>query len=493
MRLKAVQLGSKTNLLNRTKRKHTGIIMFSCIVPLILCIVTLVFLIAFRNTNSAEGSLLTSGLAIIAIAVSVWIGLNIYNVVSKQDIEDALDIMNKIDVLFYKNAFLNELEKTGLAYELSGYLYERFRSREFDDTGIPYEELLEIERVYVEFCNAYEKNKWNVSGTIAESIIHQVIYLKKNTKRIMEQNKVYLIYVESRLGDMYYYKNIALPRENGTSMNYNEMEITIECFRRIDAAIEAGRENGASVAYVYNTIGYTRHNIKGSDEQEALDNMIKAVKANPKRATYHRNLGLVYQGGYESGVVKLREGNRILSQEECYEKAKKEYETGIKCDPQNNKGYNNVGALILKGLDQRFNIDSNRTRTISELFFGIKDDDKVGANQEIDESIQYLTMAYQADFSFEDVSYNLGKAYMYKYLVNMSDNSNEAVKYLNRGKAVTERVALMNPENIGYRFVLRNIYEAEGNIKKAQEINETLNNIGDSKKIGELYTQILNN
>lgn len=47
-------------------------------------------------TNNLEtDNLLTTGLTVISIAITMWIGLNIYNAVNRQDVEKKLDDYEK--------------------------------------------------------------------------------------------------------------------------------------------------------------------------------------------------------------------------------------------------------------------------------------------------------------------------------------------------------------------------------------------------------------
>jgi len=50
-----------------------------------------------------QNSLLTTGLTIISIAVAIWLGLNIYNVVNKQDVEDTLESYKETQKEVFEN------------------------------------------------------------------------------------------------------------------------------------------------------------------------------------------------------------------------------------------------------------------------------------------------------------------------------------------------------------------------------------------------------
>ena len=67
-------------------------------------------------TNNLEtDSLLSTGLTVISIAVAMWIGLNIYNVVNKQDVENTLES--------FKEAQKEAFENNNKAY-LYKYIFE---------------------------------------------------------------------------------------------------------------------------------------------------------------------------------------------------------------------------------------------------------------------------------------------------------------------------------------------------------------------------------
>lgn len=109
--------------------------------------------------------------------------------------------------------------------------------------------------------------------------------------------------------------------------------------------------------------------------------------------------------------------------------------------------------------------------------------------KELENCLTYLEIARGISPSFEDTYFNMGKVYMYLYLHDQKQNE----KLVDEGIRITKVVDLMNPDSKGYLYVLRNLYEAKGDINHAKEINSKLNGAGDSNKIGKLYDSYLQN
>ena len=49
----------------------------------------------------------------------------------------------------------------------------------------------------------------------------------------------------------------------------------------------------------------------------------------------------------------------------------------------------------------------------------------------------------------------------------------------------------MNSETSSYKYILRNLYEAKGDLENAKKINDSLKGNGDSGNIGTMYESLI--
>lgn len=124
------------------------LIVFLALIPIIICLTELreqhfIFQMiceSIKEKPTGAGdvlgiSILDTILSTISIAVSVWIGLNIYNVYKKEDIEKLLEQVEKsTEKMVYegeKRKFLWSLEKGEYMYEICRYMCDQFETLEY--------------------------------------------------------------------------------------------------------------------------------------------------------------------------------------------------------------------------------------------------------------------------------------------------------------------------------------------------------------------------
>lgn len=157
------------------------------------------------------------------------------------------------------------------------------------------------------------------------------------------------------------------------------------------------------------------------------------------------------------------------------------YNEAVKLDKTDYKGYNNIGEFYLRILDEKYGVKSDRTETIASLLKKAKDKNKM--LEIVFEAERNLLLSKEISPTFEDCRFNHAKAKMYEYLLQSEKDENIKREALEEAK----RVLIMNPNHSGARCVLRNCYEAFGDIESAIQENRKLGNKKDAKKIGKLY------
>lgn len=389
--------------------------LFSMIGPVTITASMIYILIFNKPGLSFENQMESSGISIIGIAVSVWIGLNIYNTLSKNDIEEAIAKLGRADDYLNKQLFLNEVEKSIEKYELSRYFYEEFQTFDVEMGDIDFIKMKEIENLFFHCCNAYENNKWKYSRDIAETLRNIISRLIKQDKKLIRRNLVVEIYLKARLGDSLFYRNIALQRENGNKIDINELSKSIGYYEDVLNHMDKDSLDKECVAYIYNTLGYTRYYLSKFDGKnscnfriEALRNMDCAIDNNSEKGRYYRNRGLIYDY-YFCNEIDRNSEQPNLTQMQAYDEAKKNYLRAITYDKTDYKAYNNLAALYLRKLDIDNGINS-RAITLDKIQFK-------GEVVELKRNLSYLEIASMLSPNFEDALYNQGKVYMYLYLV----------------------------------------------------------------------------
>ncbi len=454
--------------------------------------------------------LFNSGLTIIAIAVTVWIGLNIYNNFKESILEQQLkEVEHKYETLnreYQRVLFLMQLEKTESNYEASKYFYKKFKEEDVEEENIDeemYDELIQVEKNFQSCCSAYEQKHWHECRDYAKKVINAI---QKDTKKCKKSAYVLLrLYMELRCSDALFYINIS-NKNAGRKVDKDELLYSIEkykkglvmlkkcyefkdCkehdnitklnenmdfnkFRERNQCEGVGKEQKELLGYMYNTIGYTyltlwkeeSFNEKWLNDAERY--LILAVANNPK-GRYIQNLGSFYE----------KDNKRFDDALRCYEEALK----AVNLDP---KVYNLIGSLYLKMVDEHIGMDKRFTdrKLLKNMCADFKNEKFY-----IEKAYIYLDRAVKATPELVDAYFNFAKAIFYYWLWGESKDKNkkkDADMYI---KMALER----QPDNIGALYVQRNYYEAIGKIDEANEINKKIiekrHGKGDEKKAEELY------
>lgn len=446
------------------------------------------------------------GFSVISIAVSVWLGLNIANLIDRKQIEE---LNNKIDESeerlengeknitdlderientyrtlenrisninidienrFYKTRFIDKLMETNNLYESSLFLYERY----YDSNEADFQELYQIESEYLSCIEAYESTEWIKTHTHSNEGIELL-----NKFEYEEKHKEYFLI---RKSDFLFYKNIVLTHDNTLGkFSCKELEESIALYKKVISLVDDKPEKYQKfIGYLYNTIGYTYDILQVNSEEDAkkrysalaISNMEVAVQYNDK-GRYYRNLGLAYQ----------HNGN--------LEKAKEYYKKAFEKEPKDYKAYNDSLAIILRELDEKFAINNrfNNNILISELG-ELNSSDKIILLEELKEVNKYKDFAEKSNCWFEDIQYNTCKMYMYLYIFSGYSKT----EYIEMAIEYGKRALFLNSKSIGGKFCLRNAYECWGKLEDAKKINDELmvNNSGDSKNANIFYLNRMN-
>ena len=455
--------------------------------------------------NLAVIDLLSVGIAIVAIAVSVWVGLNVYNFISRDEIKEVTHLIkgqkneindqasaireygklnedNKktLEELSEKarilegqlksvkdlalQEFISAISRSGEKYIISSYFADFFRNNEleFFSVEVIYQ-LTAAEVLYDDLTEYYEKGRLDDCYETSPKVQKLFETFKQNLKKLSFKNKniqdMIFAYLDSRIADTLFYKNVSKKGDCFTI----EMTQVATMFEGILETIkdnEKYKEAKACQAYCYNTIGYTYDQLYSYDNkknaecfEKARDNCKKALDDEtilPPRtkARYYRNLGLTYDHNKE------------------YKKALEKYRKAVEYDISDYKGWITIASAIIKIIESETGI-SKRTITL----------DRYNSSQfkeyssDLKEAKKAALFCMRLNPAFADSYNKLITISMFQILSDVDDDNKKKAK--EQAEEYIQFLDKIKTAN-GFLFAKRNYYEAIGDINTANEINKTI-------------------
>lgn len=449
--------------------------------------------------NLVGENLLSIGIAIVAMVVSVWVGLNIYLSISKEEYETLRKNISEMSEEYEKEkqqlekikqetqssyfqnqkaAFIWKINSQRFIYPLSGFLAFLFEQKEDVLCIEDYQKLYELEVKYIDTTECYEQNKWQECFISARKLAAEY-----QSWSNFEKSEHVKWYATIRIADLIFYC-FACQRRGGKSekeVTIRQMEETIRDYRKFIEIYEEdimnfekrrfGFQTGETAAYIYNTIGYSYDLINQVDsaneerKQLAIENMKKAVSylegdENKKKARYLRNLGLTYQ------------------RQRQLEDAMEQYEASLKIDGTDYKTSVNIASITLQQIEGEMKLLSRE-----KVYLDLDNNGFGKYKNELFKAEKMCLMSIANSVSFEDSYYKLAQVYIYLYFAE------ENTKYLDKAEEKLAQLEICGKEPTGYIFTKRNWYEAKGEYENAllisAKLKEASNN--DVSHMKELY------
>ena len=226
---------------------------------------------------------LVTGLEIIGIAISVWIGLNIYNIVKKNDIENLELLVNKTEQAY--ETFINDYKNFNLSSLSYATLYED-RVNDFfidelliindNEMGYKIIESVFLQEKYIKkiiFC--YSHDNYPMMRNELSNYINEVNKAKLEIETIKNEKtkKLFESFIKFRIADYNYYYALyliecrKLIKEKKGYKKTREDEMTADIIYYLNAAIENydivindnqnNMDNQKLRAHMYNVKGYS--------------------------------------------------------------------------------------------------------------------------------------------------------------------------------------------------------------------------------------------
>ncbi len=431
-------------------------------------------------------------IGLFGIVISVWVGLNVYNILKKDDLDELASrvetTIDGFDCDLYKNKQLQTayLCKSFDIVDNSSYYFNK-KINIMDVHAIEYEFVLNailIEHSYTKLRNLYKHNNYmKMDLFVDQGIEHceNVLKAKESSlqtspkffKSYAIQNNFISGYINYRYGDFLYFKAMKLYYGN------NKRDLAFEHFKQaIDRYISA-LEYDTELAQrtdIYNMIGFiyikmydfannqTKYQSEMDDwRQNALYFCELASKNTINNAVVVKNLGIAYE----------RNGN--------LEEALKKYLESVEIDPYNYKSRLCLASAYIKQAQNILGISKERDKLLCNFIFS--DEQIQKATAWLDKSESQIEHLKRIDSKLIDAYYKEGEILTYRYLL-----SNKRAKLAKRAFRCFEIANTFNTTFLAHKFHERNFYEALGKIDRAKEINSILSG-ADVSHIEKLYNK----
>lgn len=471
---------SKNKLKNREGIAYILIIVVCLIVMLTTIIVPIVMINV--ETITWEETMGIAMMDIVSVAITVWVGLNIYNNLKETEIEKKLlelklenEALN--NRLRYGN-FLQKLKETSNQYEVSKFLYDLFQEKvlhdEIEDELL--EKLYLIEENFVWTTTAYENSKFIECAKYAERSyeilegIHRCYWY--------EWGEEIEFYLKIRKSDIAYYRCYSdkIKPDVKAELYKDSIELYLLCIKYIEKYYEKKafreKEKNELLGYMYNSLAFTVVRMNNDklntdmNHEEVEQWFINSTKYN-KKGRYLQNWGSYYEKNLKD-----------------YTNAKEKYLQAIRLENKNardDKCYNLLGSLYLTIFENDNRINK---RFEKENSFLLCDREFEDADNYVGEAVHLLKVSIALRPNLINAYFNLAKAYAYKWLMSKDKIFLQlAYDYIAIAK-------YMDEESKGFLFTKRNIYEMQGDIESALEVNEKIK-AGDSENAKRCYEQRL--
>ena len=463
----------------------------------------------------AETDIVTIGITVIGIAVSVWVGLNIYLSLSKEESEKLIKKMedeikaigkclNKVeDAIIYQKGimwqeFINLLDSQRdenmlaayFAYQFNRLFSERENTDSLDVSYI--NRLIQYEVEYLSMTRMYENGEKKNCYNQSEQLIKNYTLLKHdNIKGSDLWKEVISFYFDVQIVDAKFYRNAVCLRLSGYRDEFSTEQMENVCnkykelFDRISDMTPEYKDINSAKAYINNTIGYTYDLInqyeigKGKKNDERCGNANEYMQAAvaligdqffEKKARYLRNLGLTYE--------------RLGELDKAYDS----YEKSIKEDMSDYKSWNTCGTIILKKFENANRI-SERDTLLSKMHIENPDMWK----KDLLKAKTQFEMSVSEGKGFEDPYYKLIQVYTYLYMLYDASDTSKKEEMRKGAEKYMEILAMMDYTGGGSKYAYRNYYEAIEEIKEANKINEEIgdgnNDVGHMRNLYLPYLQ----
>lgn len=451
--------------------------------------------------NTYDNQFLSLGLEIIGIAISVWIGLNIYNIVKRDSIKE-LEIVAKetqkelkefsdnykqFNITAIQNAYIKE-DRINLYY-LKEFTenYPNILDYKLTKYIVFFEKSLEKIIDYYnsndtkQMKNHLDKLKLEIDS-LREYLREKHIKLDKESQNIMNS------YIDCRLGDYNYYYGLYHKSRNEKE---SEIDYLIKAQNKYELILEKYKINDKIVqTYINNVNGYIFQLLQQVCDKSLKNDYIVNAYNYSKKACIDKRGQLIntnYERDHRNFGVNIENYLKINnpSNEKYIDglvSAYEQYKTAYKINSQDIKSLICLSSVILKIFDRIIglhddSIDFNSIAQYDKNKFDEKYNSfisKYSSYELLEEAYQYMIKAKLIDNTNVAIHYHLIHIYMYKYIftnknITIKENGEKEIKYC---------LALCFNQKLPKAFLYktRNFYYAIDDKENAEKYKEKIKN-----------------
>lgn len=437
-------------------------------------------------------------LSIIGIAVSVWIGLNIYNALERKELDSfAIDMKSDLEI---KIEELNKFQSDTIQKTIS-------ELKDNSDLQLLLINMLSVFSInstsdhYIDYFGNASFSNWD-SATI-KTIINTENALSKISKMTSDETfykieeyvdsaenellkveevfkkngKISYGYFNFKLGELSYYKGNAFFQMRQKNEIAKELFKKAICYyseaKKLDNELRA-IENGIGISYL--RLVQLGENDNNKNINEAIKNFELVLERIPNFTQAIRSLGASYE--------KVDRLDDAISQ----------YKKEIVFKPNSYFAYTCLASAYLKKIDKEINF-LNRHEIYSSNNYSFSEEQFNEFNRLILLAEEELKNAIQINSSKVDTYYRFGQICTIKIIIANGYNSEKEKNNINNYKEEAikqfQKCDKLFLNNQAVKFHERNLYEVLGDVNKAYEINMHLIS-GDQELREKIYKDYLN-
>lgn len=449
-----------------------------------------------------DNHFISLGLEIIGIAISVWIGLNIYNIIKRDSIKELETVAKQTQIEL--NEFSNNYKQFNItAIENAHIPEDRINTYYINEFTQKYSNILNykltkyivfFERSFESIINSYNNNNSDLMKNNLAKLENEINLFKKeinyknNTLNTDEWNFIQS-YITCRIADYNYYCGLY-----HKSIKEYKSAHSFLCKAKdnyLNVIIKYKIDDQTTKIYINNVLGYIYqlfYNIcDDKDVQKKKENAKKAFEYS-KKACFDENgndLNTGYVRDYRNYGVNIE--NYIKYYEKDNDEyiiklfdAYNQYLIAYRLNKNDIKTLTCLSSCILKIFDRIIEIHDDKNgnyKNLSTLDTNIINkklnelEINYNSDQLIDAANKYLLLAFLIDNTSVAAHYHMIHVYMYEYLLSNNDT------YKEKGlKEIENVIALSFGKNSpkSFKYKARNFYYAIGDNANAELYNAEL-------------------
>ena len=464
-----------------------------------------------------DSQYIITGIEIVGIAISVWIGLNIYNIVKRDSIKDlemsAKETKRELEEFRnnYRTYNLAALENAKFKEErINDYLVGALK--EYGKNILDYrstKSIVFIEKTIQSIIENLDVENYYLMNENLESLNEKLLQLEKEIdydragKEKEKEIETVKTYMRLRFGDYYYYRGLMYFNQKNNDECYANRAVHM-LYQAEKFYSEINVKNSQVVkTYVNNVRGFINYLlfVLTNNKENAKQAYIFCKKAcedsfdefyETKYSRDHRNYGVSIEN-------KLRIDNNSGS--EWYDgmlQALFQYDTALKFDKNDIKTLTSISSCILKIFDEIINLTKDETNNeiLINKLKGLKNLDLlkelesfISNNEEFNERIKedLIQKAYNSIIIAQlvkpyAVETHYHAIHIYMYLILVTDDDCLIKEYCEKGLheiTVCEALydALGKKFDKAFLYKARNFYFCIGNDTKGLYYHNLINKI----------------